>query len=82
MVHPVRVFFRHGLISGLWGELVLLWEMGMKFKDKTVLQGCREEYCEYGPATGIFYWVYAVIGESYLSRLCGLMIFPIKHFLF
>ena len=54
----------------------------MKFKDEIVLQGCREEYCEYGPATGILCWVYDVIGESYLSRLCGLMIFPIKHFLF
>ena len=26
----------------------------MKFKDKIVLQGCREGYCEYGPATGIY----------------------------
>ena len=54
----------------------------MKFKDEIVLQGCREEYCEYGPATGILCWVYDVIGESYLTCLCGLMIFSIKHFLF
>ena len=32
--------------------------MGMKLKDKIVLQGCREEYCEYGPDTRILYWVY------------------------
>ena len=45
----------------------------MKFKDKIVLHGCREEYCEYGPATGILYWVYDVLGESYLTHLGGLM---------
>ena len=43
--------------------------MIMKFKDKIVLQGCREEYCEYGPLTGILRWVYDVLGESYLTRL-------------
>ena len=30
----VGVFFKHGMVSGLWGELVLLQEMDMKFKDK------------------------------------------------
>ena len=44
----------------------------MKFKDKIVLQGCREGYCEYGPATGILCWVYDVLGESYLTLLSGL----------
>ena len=33
-VGSVGVFFRHGMVSGLWGELVLFWGMGMKFKDK------------------------------------------------
>ena len=69
----VGVFFRHGMVSGLWGELVLLQGMGMKFKDKIMLQGCREGYCEYGPATGILCWVYDVLGESYLTCLTGLM---------
>ena len=69
VVHPVGIFFRHGMISGLWGELVLFKPMIMRFKDKIVLQGCREEYCEYGPVTGIFCWVYDVLGESYLTRL-------------
>ena len=41
----------------------------MKFKDKIVVQGCRKEYCEDGPATGILCWVYDVLGESYLTRL-------------
>ena len=72
VVHPVSVFLRHGMISGQWGELVLFEGMGMKFKDKIVLQGCREEYCEYGPATGILCWEYDVTGESYLTRLSGL----------
>ena len=45
----------------------------MKFKDKIVLQGCREGYCEYGPVTGILCWVYDVLGESYLTCLSGLM---------
>ena len=30
----VGVFFRHAMVSGLWGELVLLQGMVMKFKDK------------------------------------------------
>ena len=55
VVYPIVIFFRHGMISGLWVELVL--RMGMKFMDKIVLQGCREEYCEYDPATGILCWV-------------------------
>ena len=38
----VDVFFRHGMVSCLWGELVLFQGMRMKFKDKVVLQGCRE----------------------------------------
>ena len=69
----VGVFFRYGMVSGLWGELVLFQGMSMKFKDKIVLQGCREGYCEYGPATGILCWVYDVLGELHLSRLFGLM---------
>ena len=59
----VGVFFRHGMVSGLWGELVLLKGMGVKFKDKIMLQGCREEYCNYGPVTGMLYWVYDILGE-------------------
>ena len=47
--------------------------MGMKLNDKLMLQGCREGYCDYGPATGILCWVYDVLGESYLSCLSGLM---------
>ena len=39
----------------------------MKFKDKIVLQDCREGYCEYDPATGILCWIYDVLGESYLT---------------
>ena len=61
------------MISGLWGELVLFWGMGMKFEDKTVLQSCREGYREYGPATRLLCWVYDVLGESYLTWLSGLM---------
>ena len=45
----------------------------MKLNDKLMLQGCREGYCDYGPATGILCWVYDVLGESYLSCLSGLM---------
>ena len=45
----------------------------MKWKDKIGLQGYREEYCEYGPATGILCWVYDVLGESYQTHLTGLM---------
>ena len=44
----------------------------MKFKDKIVLQGCKEGYCEYGPATGILCWVYDALGELHLIRLFGL----------
>ena len=61
----VGVFFRHGMILGLWGELVLFQGMGMKFKDKIVSQGWRKGYCEYGPTTGILCWVYT-LSESYL----------------
>ena len=35
--------------------------------------GCREEYCEYSPATGILCWVYNLINESYLTHLSGLL---------
>ena len=45
----------------------------MKFKDKIMLQACREGYCEYGPATRILCWVYDVLGELYMTRLSGLM---------
>ena len=38
-----------------------------------MLQGCREEYREYGPATGILSWVHDVLVESYLTRLSVLM---------
>ena len=48
------IFFRHGIVSGLWGELVLFQRMGMKLKGKIVLQSCREEYFEFGPATGVY----------------------------
>ena len=44
----------------------------MEFEDKIVLEGCTKGYCEYDPATGILCWVY-VLGESYLTRLSGLM---------
>ena len=33
---------------------MLFLGMSMKFKDKIVLQGWREGYCEYSPATGVF----------------------------
>ena len=49
----VGAFFRHGMVSGLWGESVLFQGMGMEFEDKIVLEGCRKGYCEYGPGTGI-----------------------------
>ena len=45
----VGVFFRHGVVSGLWGELVLFQGMGMKFKNKIVLQGCREGIVSMAP---------------------------------
>ena len=69
----VGVLFRHGMVSGLWGELVLLQGVVMKFKDKIMLQGCREQCCEYGPAKGILYCVHDVLGEPYVTRLFGLM---------
>ena len=69
----VAVFFRHGMVSGLLGELVLFQGMGMKFKDKIMLQGFKEGYCEYGLATGILCWVYHILGKSYLTCLSGLM---------
>ena len=69
----VGVLVRHGMVSGLWGKLVLLQKIGMKFKDKIMLQSCREGYCECGPATGILCWVYDVLGESYLACVSGLM---------
>ena len=52
---------------------MLLQGMVMKFKDKIMLQGCRERYCEYGPATGILYCVFDVLVESQVTRLFGLM---------
>ena len=69
----VGVFFRLGMVSGLCKELVLFQRMGMKLNDKLMLQGCREGYCECGPATGILCWVYDVLGESYMSCLSDLM---------
>ena len=47
--------------------------MGIQFKDKIMLQGSREGYCECGPATGILCWVYDVLGESYLTSISGLI---------
>ena len=61
------------MISGLWGKLVLFWEMSMKFKNKILFQGCSEGYCDYSSATGILCWVYDVLGELYLTRLSGPM---------
>ena len=69
----VGVLFRHGMVSGLWGELVLLQGVFNKFKDKIMLEGCRERCCEHGPATGILYCVDHVLGESYVTCLFGLM---------
>ena len=69
----VGVLFRHGMVSGLWGKLVLLQGVVMKFKDKVMLQGCKERCCEYGPATGILYCVHDVLGKSYVTHLYGLM---------
>ena len=45
----------------------------MKFKDKIVLKGCREGYCEYGTVTGVLCWVYDVLVESHLTCLSGLL---------
>ena len=58
----VGVFFTLGMVSGLWSEVVLFQGMGMKLKDKILLQGCREGCCKYGPTTGEFvlaicFWV-------------------------
>ena len=65
----VSVYFRYGMVSGLWRELVLFQKMGITFEDKIVLQGYREGYCEYGPAKGICCLIYDVLGELYLTRL-------------
>ena len=65
----VDVFFRHGMVSGLWRELVLPQGMHMKFKNKIMFQGCREGYHKYGPVTGNLCWVYHVLGESHLACL-------------
>ena len=46
----------------------------MEFNENIALGGSRKEYCEYGPNTGILYWVYDVLGELYLIRLSGLMV--------
>ena len=45
----------------------------MKFNDKIMFQGRREQCCEYGPATGILYCVHDVLGESYMTCSFGLM---------
>ena len=50
----IGTFFRHGMVSGLWGESVLFLRMGMEFEDRIVLEGCRKGYCKYNPATGIY----------------------------
>ena len=55
------------------GELVLFQGVVMKFKDKIMLQGCRQRCCEYGNATEILYCVQDVLGESYVTRLFHLM---------
>ena len=64
----VGVFFRHGMVSGLWGELVLLQGMGMKFKDKIMLQGCREGYYEYDPPQEFYvgYMMFQVNHDEYV----------------
>ena len=49
----VCVSFRHGIVLGLWRELVRFYGMCVKLKDKIVLQGCIQGHCEYGLATGI-----------------------------
>ena len=45
--------------------------MGMKFKDKIAMQGCKEGYCEHNPGTGIPRWVYDVLGESHPTHFSG-----------
>ena len=77
---PVGLFFRHGMVSGLCGKLVLFQGMGIKIKDKIVLQGFREGYCEYGTATGILYWAYNVLDELYLTWSSGLMSSKVIYF--
>ena len=47
--------------------------MGMEFNENIVLEGSGREYCEYGPTTGILFWVYDVLGELNLTRLSSLM---------
>ena len=37
----------------------------MEFEANIVLLGCKEGYCDYGPATRILYWVSDVLGELY-----------------
>ena len=69
----VGAFFRHGMVSGLWGQLVLFQGMGTEFEEKLVFGGCREGYCEYGSATGILCWVYDILGESHPIHLSGLI---------
>ena len=69
----VGVFPRNGMISGLWGELVLLQGKGIKLRDQNILQSCREGYCVYGPAAKILCWVYHVLGESCFTCLTGPM---------
>ena len=66
-------FFGHAVVSGLWGELVLFKEMGMKFQYKIVLQGFREGYYDHGFAIAIWYLIYDVLPDSYLKRLSALM---------
>ena len=44
----------------------------MKLNDKIMLQGCREQCCEYGPVTGILYCVH-VLGGSVMTRSFDLM---------
>ena len=74
----VGVLFRHNMVSGLWGELVLFQGVFMKFKDKVMLQDCRERCCEHGPATGILYCVH-VLGESYITHPLMYMIRSFIH---
>ena len=45
----------------------------MEFNENIVLGGSKKEYYEYGPATGILYWVYDVLADYTLTRLGGLM---------
>ena len=65
-------FFRHGMVSGLWGESVLLSGMGMELEDKIVLEGCRKGYCEYVPTTGILCWLH-LLGEFKSARVSSLI---------